>query len=83
MTITCPNGIIFIEKAIFGRTQDGSVCPHSRIIDTYCTSTTSDAIVNTRCDGNSECSFNVTIMDLGGDPCPGSYKYLEVNFKCY
>lgn len=83
MTITCPTGIIFIEKAIYGRTEDVRVCYHSQILTTGCVSATSEAIVKTKCNGKSECSIPVTPMELGGDPCPGTYKYLEVNFKCY
>lgn len=85
MTITCPAGIIFIETAIYGRTEDDSVCPDPAIKDTYnkCTSTESQAIIKSKCDGKSECRINVVNYELGGDPCPGTYKYLEVNFKCY
>lgn len=83
MTITCPTGIIFIEKAIFGRTKDSSVCFHPDINDTNCTSTKSEAIIKRKCDGESECIINVNNNELGGDPCPGTYKYLEVNFICY
>lgn len=83
MTITCPTGIIFIEKAIFGRTKDDSVCPPSLTTDTNCVSTESQAIIKSKCDGKSECSIKVENGKLGGDPCPGTYKYLEVNFICY
>lgn len=83
MTITCPAGIIFIETAIYGRTEDGSVCPHLAIRDTNCASTESQAIIKSKCDGKSKCRINVENDELGGDPCPGTYKYLEVNFKCY
>lgn len=87
MTITCPFGIIFIEKAIFGRTKDSYLCPHPKIKDTNCTSTKSEAIVKRivkrKCDGNSECSINVEYNELGGDHCRGTLKYLEVSFICY
>lgn len=83
MTITCPNGIIFIEDAMFGRTQDKRVCPHDQIKDTNCTSTESKAIIKRKCDGESTCSIKVDYNELGGDPCSGTYKYLEVNFICY
>lgn len=83
MTITCRTGIIVIEKAIFGRTQDHNVCPHTNIIDTNCVSTTSEAKVKTKCDGVPECEVNVERNELGGDPCPGTYKYLEVHYICY
>lgn len=83
MTITCLTGIIFIEDAIFGRTKNSSVCPHNQIKNTNCTSTRSEAIIKTKCDGVPVCSVEVDYDKLGGDPCPGTYKYLEVNFICY
>lgn len=83
MTITCPNEIIFIEDAMFGRTKNSSVCPHVQIKHTNCTSTRSEAIIKTKCDGKSECSVKVENDELGGDPCPGTHKYLEVHYICY
>lgn len=83
MTITCPNEIIFIEGAMFGRTQDGGVCQSTLIKDTDCTSTASKAIIKSKCDGKSECSIKVENNELGGDPCPGTHKYLEVHYICY
>lgn len=83
MTITCRNGIIFIEDAMFGRTQDGGVCQSTPTQDTDCTSTESKAIIKSKCDGKSECSINVENVKLGGDPCPGTHKYLEVHYICY
>lgn len=56
---------------------------HQRIKDTNCTSTTSEEIIKRKCDGESECIINVNNKELGEDPCPGTYKYLEVNFICY
>lgn len=83
MNITCPVGIIFIEKAIFGRTEDERVCNDTRIKTTNCTSTKSEAIVKEECDGMQKCNIIVTNTKLGGDPCAGTYKYLVVNFICY
>lgn len=83
MMITCPTGILFIEKAIYGRTKDRSVCPHNSIRDTNCISTESEAITKRICDGESECSIDVKNDVLGRDPCPGTYKYLEVHYICH
>lgn len=83
MTITCQNGIIFIEDAMFGRTQDGSVCRSDKIKDTNCTSRESKAIIKRKCDEVLECSIKVENDELGGDPCPGTHKYLEVHYICY
>lgn len=35
-----------------------------------------------KCDGNSKCSISVTSDALGGNPCYGTWKYLEVRFTC-
>lgn len=83
MTITCPNRFIFIEDAMYGRTQDGTECWHKLIQDTDCTSTKSKAIIKRKCDGVLECSIKVGNYELGGDPCPGTHKYLEVHYICY
>lgn len=79
MTLTCQTGIIFIEKAIYGRTEDERVCPHKNILNTNCTSTKSENIVKEQCNGKSECNIPVKFND---DPCPNTYKYLEVTFIC-
>lgn len=79
MTLTCQTGIIFIEKAMYGRTEDERVCPHVSILNTNCTSTKSENIVKETCNGKSECIIPVKFND---DPCPNTYKYLEVTFIC-
>lgn len=83
MNLTCPSGKIFIEKAIFGRTKDQKVCPHKYIETTDCISLNSEAVVKGRCERMPRCSIKVTTTVFEGDPCPGTYKYLEVNFICF
>lgn len=82
MELRCPVGIIKFEKAIWGRTEGASVCPEPRILTQCCESKTSEAIVKNKCDGNSKCSISVNSDALGGNPCNGTWKYLEVRFMC-
>lgn len=82
MELRCPAGKIKIEKAIWSRTEGASVCPEPRILTQSCESTTSEAIVKNKCDGNSKCSISVTSDALGGNPCYGTWEYLEVRFTC-
>ncbi len=34
------------------------------------------------CEGRRSCSFRVTNRWYGDDPCDGTFKYLEVTYKC-
>lgn len=36
---------------------------------------------NFSCDGHPSCSINAT-NSVFSDPCPGTYKYLEVEYSC-
>ena len=38
------------------------------------------AILDRRCSNLQECTFQVTSQLFGGDPCPGTGKYIEVSF---
>lgn len=83
MNLTCPSGNIFIEKAIFGRTEGEKVCNHTKIQTTNCISHNSEEIVKKNCEGKPQCSIAVNILTFRGDPCQNTFKYLEVNFICY
>jgi len=39
------------------------------------------AVLDRRCSNLPECSFPVTSELFGGDPCPGTGKYIEVRKK--
>lgn len=82
MNLTCPSGNIFIEKAIFGRTEGEIVCYHPQIRTKDCKSPDSEVKVKEICDGKPQCSIAVNTTTFK-DPCPGTYKYLDVNFICY
>ncbi|XP_064639552.1 L-rhamnose-binding lectin ELEL-1-like [Lineus longissimus] len=81
--ITCAGDtVIHVMKANFGRT-DRDICPdplHAH--NTHCHSHHSLAIVKRLCDGKHHCHVHVDNEDLGGNPCPGTYKYLHLEVHC-
>ncbi|CAG2218850.1 unnamed protein product [Mytilus edulis] len=81
-TLTCSaTQIIIIEDAIYGRT-DSSVCPHPSVKSSvsYSCKRTDTSRVASNCDYNQECLPDSSNID--GDPCPGTYKYLNVTYRC-
>ena len=72
---------IRVSQAIYGRTADRSICPHSSIRTTHCRSSNSDRKVKAQCNGRSICRVKADNRQYG-DPCVGTYKYLEVTYKC-
>ncbi|VDI43739.1 Hypothetical predicted protein [Mytilus galloprovincialis] len=80
--LTCSaTQIIIIEDAIYGRT-DSSVCPHPSVKSSvsYSCKRTDTSRVASNCDYNQECLPDSS--NIGGDPCPGTYKYLNVTYRC-
>ena len=51
---TCPSRI-YVSEAIYGRTTDRNICPHSANKSTHCRSTTSDRKVKALCNGKRIC----------------------------
>lgn len=82
MKLDCAAGNISIVEAIYGRTEGNNVCYSTKIKTTECRSTQSEAIVQSICDAKPDCSITVSNTALGGDPCPGTHKYLNVKFTC-
>lgn len=82
MELRCSVGKLKINTAVYGRTEGRNVCPHENINKTDCKSTSSYEVVRNKCDGESSCSITVSNSVFGGDPCPGTYKYLDVTFTC-
>ncbi|VDH97519.1 Hypothetical predicted protein [Mytilus galloprovincialis] len=77
--ISCDSQINIVE-AVYGR-LDTNICPDPRILTTSCMSQTSDALVKTDCNGQTICQL-VANNGKFGDPCPGTYKYLDVTYTC-
>ncbi|XP_071944417.1 uncharacterized protein [Antedon mediterranea] len=79
--ITCTNGgNIQVISAHYGRYEPGSVyCPHSSSPAHSCGYDTSEYASNL-CNDMNSCS--VRSFSMYGDPCPGIYKYMEVDYTC-
>ncbi|XP_066284939.1 uncharacterized protein [Branchiostoma lanceolatum] len=81
LTIRCPAGRqINIVSALYGRTSRG-YCSNGPIRTTSCRSSNSLARVRTSCQGKSSCSVRAS-NSVFGDPCVGTFKYLEVRYAC-
>ncbi|XP_071954368.1 adhesion G protein-coupled receptor L2-like isoform X2 [Antedon mediterranea] len=85
MDLRCPVGyVLIVEQANYGRT-DLKTCIYSGIPETndkcfwmpY-----SYDVVSQRCDNKTYCSIPANSSLFGGDPCPGTIKYLEVTMRC-
>ncbi|XP_051913367.1 L-rhamnose-binding lectin SML-like [Hippocampus zosterae] len=80
----CEHGqVIFVFGADFGR-RDQTTCarqkPLSEIQNVQCVHPTD--IVAKRCNGKKSCRIMAS-RDVFGEPCEGTYKYLEVSYTCH
>ncbi|XP_072178337.1 L-rhamnose-binding lectin CSL3-like [Diadema setosum] len=82
LNLSCPSGqTIIIGDALYGRTTGASVCPSSSIRTENCRASSSLFRVKNSCEGRNSCSVAAT-NGVFGDPCVGTYKYLEVQYDC-
>uniref|UniRef100_A0A3Q1EJR5 L-rhamnose-binding lectin CSL3-like n=1 Tax=Acanthochromis polyacanthus TaxID=80966 RepID=A0A3Q1EJR5_9TELE len=82
--LTCGYGrVLNIHWADYGR-SDRTTCtatrPSYQTQDTCCSLPMSGR-VGRRCDGRRSCSISASNSEFG-DPCWGTYKYLEVTYTC-
>ena len=76
------NRALNIIYANYGRTRGKSVCPHRSIRTTRCFNRRKSLTrVRRLCQGKRRCLLRATNRQFG-DPCPGTYKYLRVFYKC-
>uniref|UniRef100_A0A3B5M270 SUEL-type lectin domain-containing protein n=1 Tax=Xiphophorus couchianus TaxID=32473 RepID=A0A3B5M270_9TELE len=79
---TRPASVISVTSATYGR-RDQKTCiagrPTNQITNVQC-SRSSDS-VGQSCNGKQSCSITAA-NSVFGDPCAGTYKYLEVEYKC-
>ena len=85
MNVSCEEGTIVIIDGNFGRTRpDNEVCPfgsyHSDATD--CIGFDSLERIKEECEGQTACSVPANSSFFGGDPCLGTYKYLETSYRC-
>ncbi|XP_028265295.1 rhamnose-binding lectin-like [Parambassis ranga] len=81
--LQCDEGqVIFVYAADYGR-RDRTTCsytrPESQIQNTDCSSPTNK--VAESCNGKNSCVIKAKNSEFG-DPCYGTYKYLEVAYAC-
>ncbi|CAH1244238.1 ADGRL2 [Branchiostoma lanceolatum] len=84
INLRCPSHrVIFIEGANYGRT-DNLTCARNprRMRNTNCRHPDSLKIMSDRCNNRSQCVVPALDGVFGEDPCPDTYKYLEVFFRC-
>ncbi|XP_073767745.1 adhesion G protein-coupled receptor L2b.1 isoform X8 [Danio rerio] len=81
--LRCPGSdVIMIETANYGRT-DNKICDADpfQMDNINCYLPDAYKIVSQRCNNRTQCVVN-TGSDVFPDPCPGTYKYLEVQYEC-
>ncbi|KAM9350787.1 L-rhamnose-binding lectin SML-like [Symphorus nematophorus] len=81
--LQCGRGrYIFVIRANYGR-HDRTTCAYKRppcqVQNVYCSRPT--YIVAKRCNGKNHCAVKAS-NSVFGDPCWGTYKYLEVVYTC-
>ena len=81
-TISCDNDqrTMDVVDANFGR-LDSNTCKRSAVRNTNCKAANSLFIVRLKCNEEASCELHADSL-VFGDPCPGTYKYLEVKYKC-
>ena len=68
---------ISILSANYGRLTGAQVCGWGPIMTTNCKANGALAKIQAHCQGRSNCTLQATNSEFG-DPCYGTYKYLEV-----
>ncbi|XP_022246110.1 latrophilin Cirl-like isoform X2 [Limulus polyphemus] len=83
LKISCENEqLIKVLRANYGRFSI-SICNDQGILDwsVKCAAEKSYFVIHERCNLVPSCIVNVTSHTFG-EPCPGTYKYLEVQYQC-
>ncbi|XP_063795064.1 adhesion G protein-coupled receptor L2 isoform X13 [Pseudophryne corroboree] len=81
--LRCPGSdVIMIESANYGRTDD-KICDADpfQMENIDCHLPDAYKIMSQRCNNRTQCVV-ITGSDVFPDPCPGTYKYLEVQYEC-
>ncbi|XP_033741868.1 zonadhesin-like [Pecten maximus] len=74
-------GLINVVKALYGRLNRQQCNRHTALYNTNCRSSVSLEKVKAGCQDKSHCVLTAS-NGVFGDPCRGTYKYLEVTYKC-
>ncbi|XP_077590254.1 adhesion G protein-coupled receptor L1-like isoform X2 [Stigmatopora nigra] len=81
--LRCPGSdVIMIETANYGRTDD-KICDADpfQMENVQCYLPDAVKIMSQRCNNRTQCVV-VAGSDVFPDPCPGTYKYLEIQYEC-
>ncbi|KAL2101598.1 hypothetical protein ACEWY4_003359 [Coilia grayii] len=81
--LRCPGSdVIMIEAANYGRTDD-KICDADpfQMENVQCYLPDAFKIMSQRCNNRTQCVV-VAGADAFPDPCPGTYKYLEIQYEC-
>uniref|UniRef100_A0A667XUZ7 Adhesion G protein-coupled receptor L1 n=1 Tax=Myripristis murdjan TaxID=586833 RepID=A0A667XUZ7_9TELE len=80
--LRCPGSdVIMIETANYGRTDD-KICDADpfQMENVQCYLPDAFKIMSQRCNNRTQCVV-VAGSDVFPDPCPGTYKYLEIQYE--
>uniref|UniRef100_UPI0035902019 adhesion G protein-coupled receptor L2-like n=1 Tax=Myxine glutinosa TaxID=7769 RepID=UPI0035902019 len=83
LELRCPGSdVILVARANFGRT-DARICDAEpdRMRNTHCWQPLAERMMAQRCNNRTQCVV-VAGTDVFPDPCPGTYKFLEVQYEC-
>ncbi|XP_043081349.1 L-rhamnose-binding lectin CSL3-like [Puntigrus tetrazona] len=83
--LSCDVGYIHVVSANYGRT-DHKTCsvgrPFKQLSNNHCFEETSRRTMTVRCNGKKRCSV-FAVNSVFSDPCPWTYKYLQVSYECH
>ncbi|XP_022089876.1 protein eva-1 homolog C-like [Acanthaster planci] len=95
LALKCPNStVITIDNANYGRQVSSErMCPYRWSTvgsyhvtqyheNTNCKAVNSLQVIENMCESRQFCKLKVSSDLFGGDPCPGTNKYLDVTYKC-
>uniref|UniRef100_A0A3Q2PCZ9 SUEL-type lectin domain-containing protein n=1 Tax=Fundulus heteroclitus TaxID=8078 RepID=A0A3Q2PCZ9_FUNHE len=80
--LRCPGSdVVMVETANYGRTDD-KICDADpfQMENTQCYLPDALKIMSQRCNNRTQCVV-VAGVDVFPDPCPGTYKYLEIQYE--
>ena len=80
--LECPDGrVIHIVSAMYGR-QDTDTCHRNQTEETNCLCHDSLETVTNLCQRKQHCQVMANNSVFGGDPCPDTFKYLDIKYQC-
>ena len=79
-TFSCPFGSkIWIDNGMYGRLTK-TICSYGSLRNMSCSSDVTN-IVREKCQNNMICKLQAT-NEIYGDPCSGTFKYLQIHYRC-